>query len=119
MTSRGKTRLGSGDLCKPNCKRTTPHRTVPGVKGRHRHGKIGELEHTLSYWAARTSTRILELENRCTGNVGSNPTLSARRPEKHNNIKGNRLVTHKLTHNGLRSGRRKTVGLFKRTDPSL
>ena len=34
---------------------------------------------TLSYWAARASMRILELENRCTGNrtVGSNPTLSA------------------------------------------
>ena len=35
-------------------------------------------KHTLSYWAARASMRILELENRCTGNrtVGSNPTLS-------------------------------------------
>jgi hypothetical protein len=44
------------------------------------HGtEIGELEHTLSYRTARISMRILELENRCTGNrtVGSNPTLSA------------------------------------------
>jgi hypothetical protein len=33
---------------------------------------------TLSYRAIRAGTRILELENRCTGNrtVGSNPTLS-------------------------------------------
>jgi hypothetical protein len=38
-----------------------------------------ELGHTLSYWTAQASTRIIELENRCTGNrtVGSNPTLSA------------------------------------------
>jgi hypothetical protein len=38
-----------------------------------------KLEHTVSYWTARASMRILELENRCTGNrtVGSNPTLSA------------------------------------------
>ena len=39
-----------------------------------------EPEHTLSYWTAHVSMRILELENRCTGNrtVGSNPTLSAK-----------------------------------------
>jgi len=38
-----------------------------------------KLEHTLSHWTAQASTRIIELENRCTGNrtVGSNPTLSA------------------------------------------
>jgi hypothetical protein len=38
-----------------------------------------KLERTLSHWAAQASVRILELENRCTGNrtVGSNPTLSA------------------------------------------
>jgi hypothetical protein len=36
-------------------------------------GRHGWLQH------AQTSTRVLELENRCTGNrtVGSNPTLSA------------------------------------------
>ena len=35
--------------------------------------------HTLNYWVALVRMRILELENRCTGNrtVGSNPTLSA------------------------------------------
>jgi hypothetical protein len=33
---------------------------------------------TVSYCAIQAITRILELENRCTGNrtVGSNPTLS-------------------------------------------
>jgi len=38
-----------------------------------------ELEHTVNYRAAQASVRIIELENRCTGNrtVGSNPTLSA------------------------------------------
>jgi hypothetical protein len=37
-------------------------------------------EHTLNHWTAQANTRILELENRCTGNrtVGSNPTLSAK-----------------------------------------
>src|SRR6476646_2240679 len=57
------------------------------------------------------------LENRCTGNrtVGSNPTLSASRPINLNKIKG-REVTHKLTHNGLRSGRMKTVGLLINQD---
>ena len=35
-----------------------------------------EPEHTLTYLTARDGMRILELENRCTGNrtVGSNPT---------------------------------------------
>jgi hypothetical protein len=33
----------------------------------------------LSHWTAQASIRILELENRCTGNrtEGSNPSLSA------------------------------------------
>ena len=37
-----------------------------------------EQECTFSYYVRRPSMRILELENRCTGNrtVGSNPTLS-------------------------------------------
>jgi hypothetical protein len=41
----------------------------------HCHRKNGEQEHTVSPWAAQANTRILELENRCTGNrtVGSNP----------------------------------------------
>jgi len=41
--------------------------------------KNSEWERTVSYWTGRASMRLLELENRCTGNrtVGSNPTLSA------------------------------------------
>ena len=41
--------------------------------------KKAELERTLSYSAAQANMRLIELENRCTGNrtVGSNPTLSA------------------------------------------
>jgi len=40
---------------------------------------MGQQKHTLSYRAAHAGMRILELENRCTGNrtVGSNPTSSA------------------------------------------
>ena len=52
-------------VCKPNCKPTTRHRTVSGIIGRHRHGKIGELDRTLSYCAARARTNVLELESRC------------------------------------------------------
>ena len=49
---------------------------VSEITGRHRHGKIGELEQTLSYNTAQADTRIFELENRCTGNrtVSSNPS---------------------------------------------
>jgi hypothetical protein len=49
------------------------------VTRQDRQSKNSELERTLSYRAIRTDTRIIELENRCTGNrtVGSNPTLSA------------------------------------------
>jgi hypothetical protein len=55
----------------------TNHTTWHGIE----HHKIGgrrrnaEPEHTLSYGMARANMRILELENRCTGNrtVGSNP----------------------------------------------
>jgi hypothetical protein len=66
------------ESCKRNCKRTTRHRTVSGITGRHRHGKIGELERTVSYQTTRGSTRVFKLENRCAGNrtMGSNPTLS-------------------------------------------
>jgi hypothetical protein len=41
--------------------------------------KNAKLEHTPGYTAAQAIMRIIELENRCTGNrtVGSNPTLSA------------------------------------------
>jgi len=42
--------------------------------------KNSKPEDPVSYCAAQASTRILELENRSTGNrtVGSNPTLSAK-----------------------------------------
>ena len=67
-------------ICKPNCKPTTRHRAVLGITSQDCKRKNGEQEHTLSYCAAQASRRILELENRCTGNrtVGSNPTLSAK-----------------------------------------
>jgi hypothetical protein len=73
-------------ICKPNCKPTTRHRTVSGITGRHRHGKIGKLERTFSYQTSRTGTRIIELENRCTGNrtVGSNPTPDLSQPPEEN-----------------------------------
>ena len=55
------------------------HSATRGITSPDGHRKNREPEHTLSYWAAQVSRRILELENRCTGNrtVGSNPTLSA------------------------------------------
>jgi hypothetical protein len=50
-----------------------------GVTRQDHWNRNSQQERTLSYKAAHASTRILELENRCTGNrtVGSNPTLSA------------------------------------------
>jgi hypothetical protein len=66
-------------LCKPNCKPTTQYGTARGSTAQDHRIRNAKLEHTLSYRAARTRMRLLELENRCTGNrtVGSNPTLSA------------------------------------------
>ena len=66
-------------VCKPNCKPTTRHSMALGITSQDGRSRNAEPEHTLSYRAAQASTRILELENRCTGNrtVGSNPTLSA------------------------------------------
>jgi hypothetical protein len=51
-----------------------------GITNQDHHTRNAKPENTFSYWAAQVSTRILELENRCTGNrsVGSNPTLSAK-----------------------------------------
>jgi hypothetical protein len=53
---------------------------APVITNQDDRPKNGEQEHTLSHGAAQANTRILELENRCTGNrtVGSNPTLSAK-----------------------------------------
>jgi hypothetical protein len=52
---------------------------APTITSQDYRSENGEPEHTLSYTAAHASTRILELENRCTRKrtVGSNPTLSA------------------------------------------
>ena len=49
-----------------------------GTTSRDHCMRNAKLERTLSHWAAQASMRIIELENRCTGNrtVGSNPTLS-------------------------------------------
>jgi hypothetical protein len=51
-----------------------------GITRRDHRRKNAEPKRTVSYSAARDSMRILELENRCTGNrtVGSNPTLFAK-----------------------------------------
>ena len=70
---------GRGEVCKPNCKPTTRHRPVSGNTSQHRWPRNAKRKHTLSYKAIQASMRIIELENRCTGNrtVGSNPTLSA------------------------------------------
>ena len=50
-----------------------------GITNQHHRLRNAEQEHTLNYSAAQASLRVIELENRCTGNrtVGSNPTLSA------------------------------------------
>jgi hypothetical protein len=55
-----------------------------GVISQDHRLRNGKREHIFSHWAAQLSTRIIELENRCTGNrtVGSNPTLSARKQQK-------------------------------------
>ena len=68
----------SGSVRGLQTKLQTNHATQAGIwdhKG-HRPCKIAKPEPTISYCAARASMRILELENRCTGNrtVGSNPT---------------------------------------------
>jgi hypothetical protein len=74
-----KAHIGWQRVCKPNCKPTPRHGPALGVTGRDNRSRNAELKRTVSYSAAQINTRILELENRCTGNriVGSNPTLSA------------------------------------------
>jgi len=65
--------------CKPNCKPTAQHVTAPGITGSDGGDENTEPKRTVSYSTAQDNMRIIELENRCTGNrtVGSNPTLSA------------------------------------------
>ena len=83
-----------------------------GITRRDHRSKNAEPAHTLSYCAAHASMRILELENRCTGNrtVGSNPTLSARTGMKAADFSHSEKVTYKCTYKCLRSGGRKAVG---------
>ena len=66
-------------VCKPNCKPTVQHSMIRDITNRDHRIINAKSEHTLNHWTAQANTRILELENRCTGNrtVGSNPTLSA------------------------------------------
>jgi hypothetical protein len=56
------------EVCKPNCKPTTRHRPVSGNTSQHRWLRNAKQKHTLSYRAAHAGMRILELENRSTGN---------------------------------------------------
>ena len=67
-------------VCKPNCKPTAQHSLAQAITKKDYRVENAKLEHTLSHLAAQASMRIIELENRCTGNrtVGSNPTLSAK-----------------------------------------
>jgi hypothetical protein len=67
-------------VCKPNCKPTVQHSMIRDITNRDHRIINAKSEHTLNHWTARANTRILELENRRTGNrtVGSNPTLSAK-----------------------------------------
>jgi hypothetical protein len=53
---------------------------VQGITNQDHRIKNAQPKRTISYSAARAGMRIMELENRCTGNrtVGSNPTLSVR-----------------------------------------
>src|SRR4029079_5812342 len=72
--------VGFEGFCKPNCKPTTRHSMTRGITSGDVQRRKGEPDRTISYWTARSVTRILQRENRCTGNrtVGSNPTLSAK-----------------------------------------
>jgi hypothetical protein len=67
----GQLDTGWWKICKRICKRTTQHSMARRITRQHCHRKNGEQEH--SYYATRASMRIIELENRCTGNrtVGS------------------------------------------------
>jgi hypothetical protein len=70
---------GTDERCGLQTKLQTNFATQHGIRCHGSERENSEPEHTLSYYAARAVTRILELENRCTGNrtVGSNPILSA------------------------------------------
>src|SRR6476660_5502409 len=65
-------------ICKANCKPTARHSTTLGITSKDHWLRNGVPNHTLRYRPTQASMRIIELENRCTGNrtVGPNPTLS-------------------------------------------
>ena len=62
-------------VCKPNCKPTVQHSMIRDITNRDHRIRNAKSKHTLSHWTAQANMRIIELENRCTGNrtVGSNP----------------------------------------------
>jgi hypothetical protein len=66
--SRGRDFGSPPRVCKPNCKPTARHDPVQTVTSRNYRNANGKQEHTLSHEAAHGGTRLLELENRCTGN---------------------------------------------------
>src|SRR5262245_34440968 len=55
-------------ICKPICKPTAQHSMTLGITNRDHRTRNAKLEHTLRHWTAPASMRIIELENRCTGN---------------------------------------------------
>ena len=61
----------------PSCKPTVRHGPAPGITNEDGVSENSKPKRTVSYIAAQGNTKILELENRCTGNrtVGSNPPL--------------------------------------------
>jgi hypothetical protein len=79
---------------------------VWGITRQDHRSKKPEQEHTLSYYVAPISMRILELENRCTGNrtVGSNPTLSVPSLGFSTICAGFWAAHHKSHHKCLRPG---------------
>ena len=72
---------GTGSVRSLQTKLQTNHAPQDGmgITNQDHQRENGKQERMVRYKATRASTRILELENRCTGNrtVGSNPTLSA------------------------------------------
>jgi hypothetical protein len=69
---------GWREVCKPNCKPTARHSMALRITSQNHRLRNGVPDHTLRYRPTHANMRIIELENRCTGNrtVGSNPTLS-------------------------------------------
>ena len=57
-----------------------PDISVSGNTIQLRWRRNAKQKRTLSYRAAQSNMRIIELENRCTGNRTVNPTLSDRAP---------------------------------------